>query len=423
MLIARCDSSFVPDVEPPLSKVQGKRIEAVKEWYHAALSKEQSAPPVLPDEAAGKVGNDSTVAAVLAAMVRKYPPDWDNMETWSDGKGGYLAATLLGSNESMTSPSDSRFSVIRTLVADVDSDGKILTGQLVEFVGIGLKASLFEDYVKMWLAGDFDDLQILVAEYSIGYASTQAFLYKPDEKPQSIGMKLARKTVAGKSDTEWICWIADTSAIAVCEPFGGWGESDPETEDCVETETIHVSCVESPGGGHDDGGDDGGDRGGGGEDEENSDRDRNGSNGNRCSSCSGDGDEGGDDTDEDEGNEERLRLVCDSSVQRGSEGVCEVTSESDSISVESFSFNWSSSFGAHGTGYSWRGIATETASITVTASTGWIQTDTRLKNKVPHTLPPICRTCEILQGASCLTRWIQQSILGFPYNCAMLRSA
>lgn len=33
MLIAGCDSSFVPDVEPALSEVRGKRVEAVKEWY------------------------------------------------------------------------------------------------------------------------------------------------------------------------------------------------------------------------------------------------------------------------------------------------------------------------------------------------------------------------------------------------------
>lgn len=372
MLIARCDSSFVPDVEPPLSEVQGKRVEAVKEWYLTALSKEQSAPPVLPDGAAGKIGNDSTIAAVLAAMVRKYPPDWDKMETWSDGKGGYLAATLLGSNQPMISPSDSRLSVIRTLIADVDSDGKILTGQLVEFVGIGLKASLLQDYVKMWLAGDFDELQILVAEYSIGYASTQAFLYKPDEKPQSIAMKLARKTGTGKTNTEWTCWITDGYSIEMCKPVP---VGMPDSSECVEGETIEISCVESFGGGHGDGDKSGG-RGDRGEDGGNGERNSGGSNGDSCSSCSGDGDEGDDDADEDEGNEEKLRLVCDPSVQRGSEGVCKVISESDLISVESFTFNWSSSFGAQGTGYSWRGIATETASITVTASTGWAQTDT-----------------------------------------------
>ena len=54
MLITRCDSSFVPDVEPPLSEVRGERVEAVKEWYQTALSKEQSTLPVLPDGAAGR---------------------------------------------------------------------------------------------------------------------------------------------------------------------------------------------------------------------------------------------------------------------------------------------------------------------------------------------------------------------------------
>ncbi len=151
----------------------------------------------------------------------------------------------------------------------------------------------------------------------------------------------------------------------------------PDSSECAETETIELSCVESFGGGHGDGDESGGDGGSGGEDGEDGERGGSGgSDGDSCSLCSGDGDEGDDDTDEDEGNEERFRLACDPSVQRGSEGVCEVISESDSISVESFTFNWSSSFGAQGTGYSWRGIATETASITVTASTGWVQTDT-----------------------------------------------
>ena len=142
--------------------------------------------------------------------------------------------------------------------------------------------------------------------------------------------------------------------------------------------TIEITCVETFGGGHGDGDDsgDGRDRPGGDDEDGNGERGPGGRNGDSCSSCSGDGDEGDDEADEDEGNAERLRLVCDSSVQRGSEGGCEVTSESDSISVESFTFNWSSSFGAHGTGHSWGGIATETATITVSASTGWVQTDT-----------------------------------------------
>ncbi|MXW14904.1 MAG: hypothetical protein F4Z76_08285 [Rhodothermaceae bacterium] len=90
----------------------------------------------------------------------------------------------------------------------------------------------------------------------------------------------------------------------------------------------------------------------------------------------GDKDVNDNDADGDEGNKEKLRLVCDQSVVRGSEGVCKVISENESVSVKSYTFKWSSSFGASGNGYSWTGIATETVRVTVTASTGWVQTDT-----------------------------------------------
>ncbi len=108
LLFARCDSSFVPDVETLPLEEASDRVEAVQDWYESALAKEQSMPPVLPDGAVNKTLNDSTVAAVLASMVRKYPPDWDQTETWSNGSGGYYAATVLEIDESATSHSDSR---------------------------------------------------------------------------------------------------------------------------------------------------------------------------------------------------------------------------------------------------------------------------------------------------------------------------
>lgn len=34
--------------------------------------------------------DDSTIVAALAEMVRQYPPDWENAETWDNGNGGYF---------------------------------------------------------------------------------------------------------------------------------------------------------------------------------------------------------------------------------------------------------------------------------------------------------------------------------------------
>ncbi len=61
-------------------------------------------------------------------MVRAYPPDWDQMETWDNGIGGYYAATVLG--PATSTPSDPDILVVRTLVADVDENGQIISGRL-----------------------------------------------------------------------------------------------------------------------------------------------------------------------------------------------------------------------------------------------------------------------------------------------------
>ena len=365
LLFARCDSSFVPDVETLPLEEASDRVEAVQDWYESALAKEQSMPPVLPDGAVNKTLNDSTIAAVLASMVRKYPPDWDQAETWSNGSGGYYAATVLGIDESATSHSDSRISVIRTLVADVDSDGQILSGRLVEFVSPGLDASLFRDYVEQWLAADFGEMQILVAEYTIGYASTQAILYKPGENPQPIKMKLELKASAGKELDGVYCWVTDRYAIEMCEPTP---VGAPDSDVCYETETIEITCVITPGhgGGGGGGGGYGGGGGGGGS------VDRPGGGGGSGGGKEGRNDGTGDDSEEEE-SDVKFNLACDKSVERGARAGCRIalTGESEDP-VERQTFLWSSSLGAkERTGYAWGGIATESAKVTATASNGW----------------------------------------------------
>jgi hypothetical protein len=42
----------------------------------------------------GKIPEDSAIAAALAAMVVKHPPDWDKMEIWDYGSGGYIGAAF-----------------------------------------------------------------------------------------------------------------------------------------------------------------------------------------------------------------------------------------------------------------------------------------------------------------------------------------
>lgn len=254
LVLPHCDGGFVPDTGPPPNSTAA-RIQAIQAWYDTALSEEQNAPLVLP-EGVGKVAGDSTIAAALAAMVRQFPPDWDQIKTWDNGTGGYIAATVLGSDA--TSPSDPRVSVVRTLVVDADVDGRILSGHLVEFVAPDLDVSQFRDYVVQWQAGDFGNKRMLVAEYTIGYASTQAFAYEPGKDPIPIAMRLKEQSGPGKTEATWYCWVTDQYYIEVCEPY--MGDRPPEDEVCVSRTTIEMTCVRQD----DDGDDHGDDHGGGG---------------------------------------------------------------------------------------------------------------------------------------------------------------
>lgn len=93
--------------------------------------------------------DDSTIVAALAEMVRRYPPDWENAETWDNGNGGYFLATLLGRGVQDLRPGDTKVSVVRTLIADVTLNGDVVPGSmhLIEFAGRDLDATQFKDYV------------------------------------------------------------------------------------------------------------------------------------------------------------------------------------------------------------------------------------------------------------------------------------
>ena len=201
LVLTHCDSGFVPDVGPPPNSSDA-RAEKIKAWYDTALEEEQNAH--LDPQRIGKLAgdstllSDSTIAAVLAAMVDQHPPDWDQMETWDNGSGGYIGATLLAGG--LGSTSDPDLSVVRTLVADVDENGRVLSGYLVEYVSEDVQESQFKEYVGQWLAGDFGNKAMLVAEYTIGYASTSAMFYAPDKDPRPITIRLVEKYGTGKID-------------------------------------------------------------------------------------------------------------------------------------------------------------------------------------------------------------------------------
>ena len=201
-----CDSLNM--IELDSATESASLIEAVRAYYETAIQ-----PNGLNGQFGGKISGDSTRAAVLAEMVRQYPPDWSQAVAWRDG-GEYHVATIIGADKPAVSFSHDSIAVVRTLVADLDGNGEVVGGRLVEFISPDpLDASLFQDYAKQWLTGDFDDTKMLAAEYTTGYAHQQAYLHAPSESvPVPVNMSLEEVCTPGKGqgiEVVIACWTTD----------------------------------------------------------------------------------------------------------------------------------------------------------------------------------------------------------------------
>ena len=297
-------------------------------------------------------------------MVDKHSPDWDQMETWDSGSGGYIGATLLSGG--LGTASDPDLSIVRTLVADVDKDGRVLSGYLVEFVSPDVQESQFKEYVEQWLTGDFGNKPMLVAEYTVGYASTSAMFYAPDKAPIPVTMRLVEKIGTGKTAAaEWFCYESGYFDIEMCEPKP---VGAPPSDECADGPTIEVTCVCVSGCyDHGDGGDggdgcppEGCDTGGsdGGDDD--------------------DDDSDDDDSDDDDSDDEQITFEfwCTASITRGGRAYCMVTvSYPEGVEEKQHTFNWSSTTGAslsvsHTNRSEWPGKATETVTVSLFVDSG-----------------------------------------------------
>lgn len=364
LVLTQCDSGFVPDTGPPPNSTDA-RVQTVQKWYDTALAEERRLPP--PDSLlAGKFDEDSTITAVLDAMVRQHPPDWDNMETWDNGHGGYWAATLLGGTP--TSPSDPDFSVVRTLVADVDENGNILGGLLIEFIAPDLDESEFRDYVVQWIVGDWGNTPMLVAEYTIGYASTQAMFHAPGEAPVPITMQLVEKMGAGKTAaTIWYCWVTVWYEGEVCVHGQYWGVCTRERH--TETTCVCVSGCDDTGDGDTGDGDAGGTGGPGGV-------------GGGCPGC-GDSDDDDDSDDEDEEDEEE-EDEDDSQCTEDQKAIAAEYDDETNWPCETFVDAVTSGTGTHGHDFGYLSGAYQGGSAAVLADvsiehgiSGWVTSDWR----------------------------------------------
>ena len=346
LVFGGCDSSFEPDLGP--HGVVPEHAQVIREWYVAELAREQESGVLYPG-VSGKTSGDSLLtdslrALVLAEMVRQYPPDWSQLKQWARDGGGYYGAVPLG----VGNPSVPKVSVVRTLVVDLSADLQVMGGRIVEFWSLdGLDPSLYADYARLWVAGDYGEKRLLVvAEYTVGYAGKRADLYDPsDGVLNQTSLSLQRSGGVGKTEVSLFCWVSKIVR-------DGWVCAGDGTGCVLSTPGwIEVTCIsyDEDGGGGD---------GGGGEEEEECPQ------GEYCGVGLGGDDD--DDDDDDDG----FSLDCrPERVTRGGSVTCKLSPDSSGVKV-----NWSSSVApdaSHsGTGegaYQWTGRATNTTIITVTA--------------------------------------------------------
>ncbi len=359
LTLAYCDSGFVPDLADRGS-ANTDLVESLRLHYEDITE-----AGILP--VAHKTLDDSIKAIVQAKLVKKYPPDWDKAVTWPSGLGTYYIATLRGTDKPMRAYSPDTLDLIRTLIAETDADGKIITSKIVDFSSLNpLDESLFQIYAKEWLDSHFGDKKIVTSEYSVGYGWEKSDLFNPADStltPQVVSfgkLDAIGKTKEGGehcffSHVEWggTCWP---------DPDGEWVDSDGNSVSCSGIDEYHIyyctNIDQDDGGGVDDPGDDDCPNG--------------------CDDVGG-GTGDDDDDEEDEDTTPKFTLSCSTSVQRGSEGGCDVlvsgtNAEGEQYTAADFDFDWSSNLGASFTGSGnegnvWRGTATSDITISVSVAT------------------------------------------------------
>ena len=250
MLLGRCDSPVVTDIDP-----LDERVYAIQSWYERALASRSSSGS---DPATSKIGEDSLTAAVLDAMVRQYPPDWSQVRIWANSSGGSYAAAPLGTDQPSVSRSHHDITVVRTLVVELDAAHTVRGGRLLEFVSPDpLNPRRFPVYVRRWLSDDWRGKDMLTVEYSIGYRVRSAAVHaRSDSAAVAPVLSLKEVSLPGKAMAgTWWCWISDLHDTEICFP-----ESGPDGNEywhCGDQIYIYLTCTYIEDG--DDDGDDGDD--------------------------------------------------------------------------------------------------------------------------------------------------------------------
>ena len=261
---------------------------------------------------------------------------------------GMHVVTLIGVDKPATSFSHDDVSVVRTLMANVNSAGRVTSSRLVEFISSDpLDRSQFQYYAKQWLVSDYDATKMLVSEYTLDFESEKAYLFlSSDSALFSADISLKEITRQGKAqdETYW-CWVSDyIRGGDVCfEGADGCQHTPGQITEitCICTSGCEEHDMGGGGGGSGDGGDPGdpADRGGGG---------------------------GGGDSK----STVEFDLSCDQAITRRQSGGCSVSAVQAGEDVtDQYDYQWSASSGAtQSSSSSWNGTATSGITVTVTVS-------------------------------------------------------
>ena len=91
ILLSSCDVVVEPDGD------QATSVKILQQSYASELTVQQE--ELRTGVVAGKIGSDSLTAHVLDAMVRQFPPDWNQVRSWQRLGCGFWAAVPLGSDQ------------------------------------------------------------------------------------------------------------------------------------------------------------------------------------------------------------------------------------------------------------------------------------------------------------------------------------
>ena len=190
-------------------------------------------------------------------IARERPPDWSNALIVRHPDGHQVVAARLGGPLIRTS--DGSIASMGTMVFELDGEGQVSKGRILEFVRFGTvpetgSAQTLTDYWRT----TFEDSLVVVAEFNMRYESQRSRVFRAGNPPGEASLQIQRAGVS-KTQADCMYWImcyydpydgallyCDGSSIVLmyciggdddcpsgdyCGGGGGGGDDDDETDE------------------------------------------------------------------------------------------------------------------------------------------------------------------------------------------------